>query len=215
MQGHKMKKFTHNRMKACIERSEDDKENRLLPDANKKFSVELPSKHSESSASDPHKSIFNEQISVTLNAANPRPYDKEQISLDIKSLTHLLAKQRRDSPPLREILHQEAQDVKSIEVRLLISRMLDKLTREDCDPASTSMASEQESHVLLSESLVRPIIEKELEVLERNYQMLQHRYSVVKRIKEAPHEDKLRMLSRMREIERAQLQELAEIEQLS
>lgn len=37
--GHKMKKFTHNRMKACIERSEDDKENRLLPDANKKFSV--------------------------------------------------------------------------------------------------------------------------------------------------------------------------------
>lgn len=60
MQGnHKMKKFTHNRMKACIERGEEDKENRFMPDPNKKFSVELPNKHSQSSSSDPHKSIFN------------------------------------------------------------------------------------------------------------------------------------------------------------
>lgn len=116
MQGsHKMKKFTHNRMKACIERSEDDKENHFLPETNKKFSVELPSKHSQSSASDVHKSIFNEQISVTLNAnPYPRPYDKDQISLDIKSLTHLLAKQGRDSPSLRQLLGHEMQDVKSI-----------------------------------------------------------------------------------------------------
>ena len=40
MQGsHKIKKFTHNRMKACINPTEDDKENRFLPDANKKLSV--------------------------------------------------------------------------------------------------------------------------------------------------------------------------------
>jgi hypothetical protein len=67
---------------------------------------------------------------VTLNASNSRPYDKDQISLDIKSLTHLLAKQGRDSPPLREILNQEIHDMKSIEVRLLSNRMLDKLVKE-------------------------------------------------------------------------------------
>lgn len=59
---HKTKKFTHNRMKACIERNEnEDKENRVYPEGfcNKKFSVELPSKHSESYEMDPQKSIFN------------------------------------------------------------------------------------------------------------------------------------------------------------
>lgn len=62
------------------------------------------------------------------------------------------------------------------------------------------MISEKESHVLVTESLVKPIIEKELEVLEQNYEMLQKRYEIVKKIKESSHEDKLRMLNRMREV---------------
>ena len=96
---------------------------------------------------------------MTLNASNSRPYDKDQISLDIKSLTHLLAKQGRDSPPLREILNQEIHDMKSIEVRLLINRMLDKLVKEGNEPDHTaSMASEKDSHMLITESMVRPII---------------------------------------------------------
>jgi hypothetical protein len=136
---------------------------------------------------------------VTLNAnAYPRPYDKDQISLDIKSLTHLLGKQGRDSPSLRQLLGQEMQDVKSIEVRLLINRMLDKLTREG--EGEGSMMSDKEGHMLITESMVRPIIEKELEVLERNYQMLQDRYAAVKRIRDTSHEDKLKMLARMRDI---------------
>lgn len=89
--------------------------------------------------------------------------------------------------------------------------MLDKLSKED--PACTSMASEKESHVLITESMVRPIIEKELEVLHANYEMLQQRYNAVKRIRDAPHDDKLKMLARMREIERAQQLELAEMQQ--
>ena len=47
------------------------------------------------------------------------------------------------------------------------------------------MMSEKESHVLVTESLVRPIIEKELEVLEKNYEMLQRRFEIVKKIKDA------------------------------
>ena len=41
------------------------------------------------------KSIFNEQISVTLNTSNGRNhlYDKDIISLDIQTLNHLLSKQ--------------------------------------------------------------------------------------------------------------------------
>ena len=63
MQSHqKVKKFTHNRMKAVIERNaNEDKENRVYPDmiCNKKFSVELPSKHSESYDIEHQKNIFN------------------------------------------------------------------------------------------------------------------------------------------------------------
>jgi hypothetical protein len=50
--------------------------------------------------------------------------------------------------------------VKSIEVRLLINRMLDKLIKEGNDPSFSSMMSEKESHVMATESLVKPIIEK-------------------------------------------------------
>jgi hypothetical protein len=63
MQSHqKVKKFTHNRMKAVIERNEnEDKENRVYPAmiCSKKFSVELPSKHSESYDIEHQKNIFN------------------------------------------------------------------------------------------------------------------------------------------------------------
>lgn len=61
MQSNKQKKFTHNRMKACIDRSDNpDKENIMRYDdfRNKKLSVELPPKSID--FNEPHqKSIFN------------------------------------------------------------------------------------------------------------------------------------------------------------
>lgn len=57
----KHKKFTHNRMKACLERNDqEDKENRIYHEdfRNKKFSVELPSKSIDPYEINP-KSIFN------------------------------------------------------------------------------------------------------------------------------------------------------------
>lgn len=103
----KHKKFTHNRMKACLLRSEhEDKENMPLKDdlVNKKFSVQLPSKCMDESEVH-HKSIFNEQISVTLNASNRKgnTYDKDIISLDVQSLNHMLGRNKWDSS-LRQIL---------------------------------------------------------------------------------------------------------------
>lgn len=108
-QNPKAKKFTHNRMKACIERNEgDDKENRVLHGdfRNKKLSVQLPSRCMESHETDPQKSIFNEQISVTLNTSNTRAnaFEKDLVSLDIKTLTHLLSRQKNNSMPLKDIL---------------------------------------------------------------------------------------------------------------
>jgi hypothetical protein len=61
MQVSKQKKFTHNRMKACIERTDHaDKENILHFDdfRNKKLSVELPSRCLDSFENH-QKSIFN------------------------------------------------------------------------------------------------------------------------------------------------------------
>lgn len=98
-QSHKMKKFTHNRMKACLDRNEqEDKENRVYPDdfRNKKLSVELPYKQNESNDSDQLKSIFNEQISVTLQTSTLKnsSYDKDLMSLDIRTLTNIISKHK-------------------------------------------------------------------------------------------------------------------------
>jgi hypothetical protein len=41
--------------------------------------------------------------------------------------------------------------------------------------------------------------------------MLQQRYEIVKKIKDSTQEDKLKMLNRMREVERAQQCELSEV----
>jgi hypothetical protein len=98
----KHKKFTHNRMKACLLRNDqEDKENMMCREEfkSKKFSVELPSNCMEGSEGH-RKSIFNEQISVTLNTSQGRQniFDRDIITVDVQALTHLLGRQRSGMP---------------------------------------------------------------------------------------------------------------------
>lgn len=137
----KLKKYTHSRMKACLGKAEEeDKENLLYFEdfRNKKLSVELPSRCQD--VNDNHqKSIFNEQISVTLNTSNPKgnTFDRDIITVDVKTLSHLLSKQR-NNVPLKEILAES--DLKSIEVKLLVERILSYLRKEE-KVVNTSMIS--------------------------------------------------------------------------
>lgn len=77
---------------------------------------------------DQQRSIFNEQISVTLNTSNARCSSGDLVSLDIKTLTHLLTRQK-NGLPLKDLLNEEI-DIKSFEVKMFVTRLLDKLRQE-------------------------------------------------------------------------------------
>ena len=183
-----MKKFAHNRRKM----QGQDKEN-LIPInefRNQKFSVELPCHATSAADSDAQKSIFNEQISVTLNtnSRSHRP-DGEVLQLDVKALTQLLGR-REEGISLKTILTEEMYGARSVELKMLLSRLIERLDKEGTRESSMT----EEGSGLSTSEVVGPLMEQELQLLQENYDRMQKEYDFRRRLVEASQEGKAKML---------------------